>query len=173
MKAKPTFIAPRARRFARHAAEMVNRAMWLLLIHRRIRDLLARFESLLTAWQSGVLPPGQAVPSTQANRAPHSATPPAQPHARHARAAATDRHPPLSFCGHDNRACHRRVATVRTPEDFTWRRRDGETQQNRFPFLLSVSPSPCESCLICPTQLKNAYRPQSHSTPILLRYHNK
>ncbi len=86
--------APRAHR----VAAWVESVLFVLLIHRRIRAMLAQLEALFAAWQAGTLPPPPAP-------RPHQATAAAAPRARTthqpraASAAARPnyvRHPPMS-----------------------------------------------------------------------------
>lgn len=81
MKTNRTHSPRCGRPVARFAAEMVARALFILTLHRRIRDLFARLESLLTAWQSAPLPPAPIPPTLPAARKPI----PRRRHARHAR----------------------------------------------------------------------------------------
>ena len=84
MKTNRTHSPRCGRPVARFAAEMVARALFILTLHRRIRDLFARLESLLTAWQSAPLPPAPMPPNLPAARQPS----PRHPPARHARSAS-------------------------------------------------------------------------------------
>lgn len=81
MKTNRTHSPRCGRPVARFAAEMVARALFILTLHRRIRDLFARLEWLLATWQSAPLPPAPMAPPLPAARQPVLR----RPHARHAR----------------------------------------------------------------------------------------
>lgn len=87
MKSHPTLSGSRGGNLARLASEMVSHALQLIFIHRRVRDLLARFEILLAAWHAGTLGPHQSAPTSPAatNSAAPNTSPRAPARARHAR----------------------------------------------------------------------------------------
>lgn len=98
MNAATIHPAHAPRRMVRHAADAVACALLLILIRRRLRDLIARFEALLQAWRAGELP----LPPPQ--RAAHPS---------HTALAATPRH------ATDRRRASRARATMSRPQTGT------------------------------------------------------
>ena len=152
MKTNRTHSPRCGRPVARFAAEMVARALFILTLHRRIRDLFARLESLLTAWQSAPLPPAPIPSSLPVARQPT----PRHPHARHARSG-----------GPASRIIAPARAQCPAPSTNTRSHAGTATQQ--------IPPTPAEFAApppVHPVRVKNPVRPPHQATPKSFRYQN-
>jgi len=147
--------APRARK----VAAWVESVLFVLLFHRRLRALLAQFESLFAAWQSGTLPPPPAPRPQPARHVPTSPAPSERPKRARAPARHTpERHP-------------------RTPQAAP-RPRPARAIPQPAPRPLSArARSPAASCLLqaTPIPMPQKFRLTGPRgiTPISLRFHNK